>query len=358
MKYTNTNVRKVQKHIIERMDDQNVLITGGLGFIGSNLAHHMVKLGANVTIYDALLPTYGGNLANIKEIKDEIVDVRADMRDFDSLKEQVKDQDVIFHCAAQVSHIESMSDPWTDIDINCRGTINLLEAARRFNDDVKIVYAGTRSQVGKMEYSPIDEKHPEFPTDIYSSNKSIAEKYHLIYHRAYGIPTTSLRISNTYGPRAQIRQKGYGIINYFIRMAILNEVITVYEPGTQTRDCIHVDDVVDAMILAAQSKKADGEVFFVGSGRDVMLIDLVKIIIKIAGNGMWKFVPWPSERKSIEVGDVALSIEKIQRVLGWYPKTTLEEGLEKTYKWIETKLREDKNQEAIHLAKPKQKLQA
>lgn len=325
---------------IQSMNGQNVLITGGLGFIGSNLAHRMVELNANVTTYDALLPQYGGNLANIKGIKDEIVDIRGDIRDFDTLKEQVKDQDVIFNCAAQVSHVDSMNDPLTDIDVNCRGTINLLEAARRLNDDVKIVYAGTRSQVGKMEYSPINEKHPEFPTDIYSANKSAAEKYHMIYYTAYGIPTSSVRISNAYGPRAQIRHKGYGIINYLIRMALLNEVITVYEPGTQTRDCIYVDDVVDAMLLAAQSNKADGEVFFVGSGKSVMFIDLVKLITKIVGNSGWKLVPWPPERKSIEVGNISLTIEKIQRILGWYPKTTLEEGLEKTIAYYRDRIRE------------------
>lgn len=328
----------MHEYEIKRMDGRNVLITGGLGFIGSNLTHRMVELGANVTIYDALFPQFGGNLANIKEIEGKIVDIRGDIRDFDLLKEHVKDEDVIFNCAAQVSHIESMNDPYTDIDINCRGAINLLEAARRFNDDVKIVYTGTRSQVGRMEYSPIDEKHPEFPTDIYSANKSVAEKYNLIYYKAYGIPTISLRISNTYGPRAQIIHKGYGIINYLIRMAILNEVITVYEPGTQTRDCIYVDDVVDSMILAAQSDKADGEVFFVGSGKDVTFIDLVKLIVKVAGSGQWKFVPWPSERKSIEVGDISLNIEKIQRFLGWRPKTSLEEGLRKTIEFYRERI--------------------
>jgi UDP-glucose 4-epimerase len=325
---------------IERMDGQNILITGGLGFIGSTVAHRAVELGANVTIYDALLPQYGGNLANIREIEDKVVNVKGDIRDFDLLKEYVKDQDIIFNCAAQVSHIDSMSDPYTDIDINCRGTINLLEAAHRFNDDVKIIYTGTRSQVGKMEYSPIDEKHPEFPTDIYSANKSVAEKYHLIYYTAYGIPTTSLRISNAYGSRAQIKQKGYGIINYLIRMALLNEVITVYEPGTQTRDCIYVDDVINSMMLAAQSDKAVGEVFFVGSGKDIMFIDLVRLIIEIAGSGKWKFVSWPSERKSIEVGDISLNIEKINRLLGWRPKTSLEEGLQKTIEFYRDSIKD------------------
>ena len=323
---------------IKRMDGTNVLITGGLGFIGSNLAHHLVGLGANVAIYDDLVPQYGGNLANIREIKDKIVNVRADIRDLNKLTENVKDKDVIFNCAAQVSHVDSMTDPYTDIDINCIGTINLLEAARKYNDDVKIVYAGTRSQVGKMEYSPIDEKHPEFPTDIYSANKSVAEKYHLIYHKAYGITATSLRMSNIYGPRAQIKNKGYGIINYLIRMAILNEVITVFEPGTQTRDCLFVDDVVDAMILAAQNDATNGEVFFVGSGQEVTFIDLVKLIVKKANSGDWKFVPWPAERKSIEVGDISISISKFHRVVNWFPKTNLEKGLEQTIKFYNKRI--------------------
>jgi UDP-glucose 4-epimerase len=322
------------------MDGQNILITGGLGFIGSSIARRAVELGANVTIYDALLREYGGNHANIKEIKDKIVDIRGDIRNFHVIKEHVKNQDIIFHCAGQVSHMYSQINPYVDIDINCRGTINLLEAAREFNDEVKIVYAGTRSQVGKMEYSPIDEKHPEFPTDIYSANKSIAEKYCLIYYKTYGIATTSLRLANAYGPRAQMKHKGYGIVNYFIRMALLNEVITVYEPGTQTRDCIYIDDVVDAMIMASQNHKANGEVFFVGSGQPVMLIDLIKAIIKLAGTGSWVFTPWPSERKAIEVGDVILSTHKINEILGWHSTANLTDGLTKTIEYYRSNLKQ------------------
>jgi UDP-glucose 4-epimerase len=325
---------------IKSMSQKNVLITGGLGFIGSNLAHRLVSLGARVTIYDALLPQYGGNLANIKEIKGKIRDVRADVRDLDQLEEYVKDQDVIFNCAAQVSHIDSMNDPYSDIAINCTGTINLLEAARRFNDDAKIVYTGTRSQIGKIEYSPADEKHPEFPMDIYSANKSAAEKYHLIYYRSYGIPTTSLRISNVYGPRAQIKQTGYGIVNYLIRMALLNEMITVYEPGTQKRDFVYVDDVVDSMMLAAQSKLANGEVFFVGSGKETTFVNMVKLIVEIAGSGRWKFVPWPPERKSIEVGDIALDLGKIRKLLKWNPKVSLEEGLKRAVEYYRVRIRD------------------
>jgi UDP-glucose 4-epimerase len=328
----------MENFVIKRMDGQNVLITGGLGFIGSNVAHRAVELGANVTIYDALIKQYGGNLANIIEIKDKVSIVKGDVRDLELLENYVKDQDIIFHCAAQVSHIDSMRDPYTDIDINCRGTINLLEATRKCNDAAKIIYTGTRSQVGKMVYSPVDEMHPEFSVDIYSANKSVAEKYHLIYYKAYGLQTASLRLSNTYGPRAQIKQKGYGIINYLIRMAILNEVIAVYEPGTQTRDCIYIDDVVDSLLLAAQNKNSKGETFFVGSGKSYRFVDIVQLIIRIAGSGEWKFVPWPSERKSIEVGDVDLRIRKIERVLGWHPKTALDEGLNKTLKFYRDRI--------------------
>ena len=312
------------------MDGKNILITGGLGFIGSTIAQKTVELGANVTVYDALMPQYGGNVANIEEIAKKIEVIKGDVRDFEALKEHVKNKDVIFHCAAQVSHVQSLSDPYLDIDINCRGTINLLEASRKFNDEVRIVYSGTRSQIGKMVYSPVDEAHPEFPADIYSANKSAAEKYCLIYYNTYGIRTSSLRISNVYGPRGQIKERGYGIVNYLIRMAILNEVITVYEPGTQTRDCIYADDVADAMIMASQNDKTDGEVFFVGSGKTVSFIDLVKLIIKLTGNGSWIFTPWPSQRKAIEVGDVSLSIKKISSLLDWTPNTALEDGLRKT----------------------------
>lgn len=328
----------MREYEIKKMADQSVLITGGLGFIGSNLAHRLIELGANVTIYDALLPGHGGNPKNIEEIKDKMTDVRADIRDFDQLKGHVKDQDIIFHCAAQVSHTESMNDPYADIDINCRGTMNLLEAARKVNNDVKIVYVGSRSQVGKMEYSPVDERHPEFPTDIFSANKCAGEKYSLIYYASYGIPTTCLRITNTYGPRAQMKHRGYGVINYLIGRALLNEVITVYEPGTQTRDCIYVDDVVDSMILAAQSKKSNGEVFLVGSGSNVRFIDLVKLMVEIAQTGRWELVAWPEERKSIEVGDISISIEKIRSVLGWHPKTSLEEGLRKTIEFYRDRM--------------------
>lgn len=329
-----------RSYSLKRMDGQSVLITGGLGFIGSSIAHVSVGLGAKVTIYDALLPQYGGNLANVKEIRDKVTLVKGDIRDFDRLSKYVTDQDLIFNCAAQTGHIDSMRDPYLDIDINCRGMMNVLEATRRFNDNAKIVYTGTRSQIGKMRYSPMDEVHPEFPHDIHAANKSVAEKYHLIYHKAYGIPTTSIRFTNTYGPRAQTKSPTYGVLNYFIGLAVQDKTITVYEPGTQTRDCIYVDDVVDALILAAQSEATSGEVFFVASGKEVKFIDFVKILVKLAGSGRYELVPWPKERTSIEVGDISISFKKINERLGWHPKTNLETGLRKTIEFYKENIQD------------------
>jgi UDP-glucose 4-epimerase len=321
-----------------RMDDANVLITGGLGFIGSSVAHRAVDLGANVTIYDSMMPQFGGNIANINGIEDKVVTVHGDIRDFDMLKQYVKDQDFIFHCAGQVSHMDSMSNPFFDLDINCKGTLNVLEAARMVSDTAKLIFTGTRSQIGRMKYSPVDENHPEFPIDIYSANKSVSEKYHLIYYQTYGMPAVSMRLSNVFGPRAQIKQKGYGIVNYLVRMALLKETITVYEPGTQTRDFIYIDDAVDALVLAAEKSESAGEVFFVGSGKETTFVEVVKLIIKTADSGDWKLIPWPQERRAIEVGDVVLSIDKAKRVLDWCPRTSLVEGLSKTVSFYKQRM--------------------
>lgn len=331
-------VSDMKNFMIGDMKGQNVLITGGLGFIGSNLAHHLVKLGAEVTILDSMFPQYGANFANIRGIEEKIKVVKGDIRKMELVKQNVVNKQVIFSCAAQVSHIDSMKDPYFDVDINCKGNLNVLEAVRRYNDQARIVYTGTRSQVGLMQYSPVDENHPEFPTDIYSVNKSAAEKYHLIYHASYGIFATSLRITNTYGPRAQIRHPGYGVVNYFIRLAIEGKTITVYEPGMQTRDVVYVDDVVDCLLLAALKKEANGQVFNVASGKSIPFIELVKLIVKAAGTGTYKLVPWPEERKAIEVGDVHISIEKAKKLLGWYPKTRLEDGLSETIKYFRANL--------------------
>ena len=315
---------------LNRMEGKRCLITGGLGFIGSNLARRLVGLGAEVSVLDACLDPYGWNSANIKEIRMKVRFVKADIRDAPAMTAAVKEKDFIFNCAGQVSHVDSMKDPFLDLDINCRGNLNILEACRRLNDKVKLVYAGTRGQMGPLHYSPADEEHPDNPTDIYGADKWAAEKYHLVYSNAFGMHATSLRINNTYGERHQMKHSKYGIMNWFIRLAMDGKEIPVYGDGSQTRDYNYVADVVDAMVLAAQSPKSDGKFYMLGSGSEIKFLDMVKAVIAAAGSGSYKLVPWPEDRKAIEVGNFFVTYKKIKEELGWEPKTSLEEGLKNT----------------------------
>ncbi|MEM3399507.1 MAG: SDR family NAD(P)-dependent oxidoreductase [Candidatus Micrarchaeia archaeon] len=327
-------------YCLKRMEGVRALITGGLGFFGSNIAHKLVSLGADVVIYDACLDPYGWNFANIKEIRDKVKFVKGDIRDEELMEKSVSECDIIFNCAAQVSHVDSMKDPYLDLDINCRGQMTLLEACRKKNDGVKIVYAGTRGQIGVMVYSPVDENHPCMPTDVYGANKHAGELYHLLYCRVYGIKVCSIRANNTYGPRHQMKHGRYGILNWFVRKAMLGETIEVYGDGMQAREYNYIDDTVDAFILAAQSERAWGEVFLLGSGSPVKFIDMVKAVVRAVGKGSYKIVPWPKERKSIEVGDFVVSYGKIRKMLGWEPTTNLEEGLAKTVGFYKERLAE------------------
>ena len=287
--------------------DKKILITGGLGFLGSNLATSLVNLGAKVTLFDAMLPLYGGNFFNIEEIKNKVKVIITDIRDKDRIEEAVKEKDIILHIAAQTSHIDSMTDPLLDVDINCRGNIIFLEACRKFNPEVKIIYAGTRGQYGRVEYTPVDEKHPLNPTDIYGVNKTAGEQYHFIYARSYGLKVSSLRINNTYGPKHQMKHGRYGILNWFIRLAMDGETIKIFGEGNQLRDFNYVDDVTDAFLKAGASEVSNGKVYNLGSGNPVKFIDLVKKIIEIAGSGKLENVPWPKDRKDIETGDYVAS---------------------------------------------------
>ncbi|MBU1632527.1 MAG: SDR family NAD(P)-dependent oxidoreductase [Nanoarchaeota archaeon] len=315
---------------LKRMDSEEVLILGGMGAIGSCIAHTAVDLGANVTIFDNLTENTGANFANIKEIKDKVKFIKGDIRDFNSLKEVVKNKQIIYNCAGQVSHTISMQDPFLDIDINCRGQLNVLESCRRYNDSVKIIHTGSRSQFGAPKVIPLTEECLDYPTDIFSANKLANEFYHKIYYQNYGLKTTSLRLTNTFGPRAQTNNPGYNVVNWLIARAVLKEDLPIFEPGTQLRDINYVQDVVDAMILTSQSNRSDGEVFLVGSNKGISLLDLAKSIVAIAGTGNVKLVPWSAERKKIEVGDILIDYSKINKILGWYPKTSVEDGIRKT----------------------------
>jgi len=307
-----------------------VLITGGLGFIGSNLARRLVDLGADVTLADSLIPDYGGNLFNIAGYEKRLRVNIADVRDPYSMRALVQGQDVIFNLAGQVSHIDSMHDPFTDLEINARSQLSILEACRHENPGVKVVYAGTRQQYGKPQYLPLDEQHLQNPTDVNGVNKLAGEWYHIVYHHAYGLRTSSLRLTNTYGPRQLMRHNRQGFIGWFVRLAVEGGEIQLYGDGQQRRDLCFVDDVADAFLRVGASRQADGKVYNLGGSAPITLLELANLLVEIAGQGCVRLVPWPEERKRIDIGDVYSSYARIQADLGWSPTTPLRAGLERT----------------------------
>jgi UDP-glucose 4-epimerase len=308
---------------------RRVLVTGGLGFIGSNLCRALVDLGAEVLAVDSLLPDYGGNLFNLENYEGRVRINIADVRGH-AMEYLVRGQDVLFNLAGQVSHIDSMTDPFTDLEINCRSQLWILEAVRKNNPEIKIVYAGTRQVYGKPQRLPVDETHPLQPTDVNGINKISGELYHLVYHSVYGIRATSLRLTNTYGPRQLIRHNRQGFIGWFIRKTVLGEEIQVFGDGLQRRDFDYVDDVVDAFLRAGASEDANGQVFNLGGDEAISLLDLVKLMIEIAGKGSYVVVPFPPDRKRIDIGDFYSDATKIGKTLGWSPTVRLRDGLART----------------------------
>ena len=325
---------------LKDMEGANVLITGGLGFTGSNLAHKLVSLNADVVIFDACLDPYGWNMANLGGIEKKVKFVKGDVRDIDILKQHVKDKDFIFDCAAQVSHLLSNKNPLLDLDINCRGALNILESARQSNSDATLVYASTRGVVGRPLYTPIDEKHPTNPPDIYSVDKLAAERYYLLYNRLHGIKASVLRLTNYFGERCNVRREDYNLVNWWIRQALMGEQIVLHGDGSIVRDYCYVQDIADSLIVAAQNGKSIGEVFMVGSGKGIAIKDIVSMVLKTVGSSMKiNFIPQPKERKLIEVGNVTVSHKKIKEALGWYPKTSLEEGIKNTVEFYKSNIK-------------------
>ena len=321
-----------------KMEGMKALVLGGLGFIGSNVVQRCVSIGADVTAFDCMIGAYDDPLFNIHEVKGKVKVLKKDMRNADDIGKAVAGMDYIFNCAGQVSHMDSMTDPHLDIDLNLKANINFLEACRRHNDDAKIVYVGTRAQVGKAAEFPVTEDSLPNPVDIYGINKHAAESYHLLYGKIYGMGTTSLRLTNAFGERSQMKHGKYGIMNWFIRLGLEGKKITVYGDGRQKRDYLYVDDVVDALVLAAMNEKSSGNYYMVSSGKTVEFIDMVKSVIKACGSGSYSLVPWPEERKNIEAGDFEASYEKIRRELGWKPKTSFEDGLSRTVQFYKKNL--------------------
>jgi UDP-glucose 4-epimerase len=315
---------------LESFKDKEVLVTGGLGFIGSNLSIELVRLGARVTIVDNMLPRQGGNPFNIRDIEDKVRVNFSDVRNELSMNHLVKGKHYIFHLAGQVNHVDSMRNPVQDLDINCRGTLVLLEALRQHNRSAKVIFAGTRGEYGSSVKLPVDEDHPTNPKGIYAVTNLTAEKMVFVYDDIYGIKGVCLRITNTYGPRHQMAHDEYGVFNWFIRKAMDNENIPVFGDGHILRDFLYVDDLVGCMLLTALKERAYGKVFNVGTGVPVSFNELAKRIVKVAGSGRAKFTEFTKERKEVEPGDYYADITRIKKTVNWEPRISLEEGIKRT----------------------------
>lgn len=319
------------------MQGSKVLITGGLGFIGSNLAHRCLELGAEVTLYDSLVSYSGGNLSNVDDVRKDVRIIQDDIRNFEGISACIREHQLLFNCAAHTSHLNSMRDCFIDTEVNCTGFLSILEAARRFNPEIRIIQVGTSTQMGKMQFTPINERHPEFPLDIYSANKTAAEKYALIFANAYGIPISVVRLANVYGPRSNIKSSDFGFINYFVGLALQSKDVPVFGSGAQLRNVTFVQDVVEALVLVAKEHKCKGEVLFAVSDKHYSVLAIAQNITKKLG-GQVKQVEWPKDRKTIEVGDVIIENEKIIKTLFWKARVALEEGLTMTKDYFSDRL--------------------
>lgn len=310
-----------------------VLITGGLGFIGSNLARRLDSFGATITVVDSLIPDYGGNLHNIEGLEGRLQVNISDVRDTHSLRYLVQGKDYLFNLAGQTSHLDSMRDPMPDLEINCQAQLSILETCRAYNPKIKIVFASTRQIYGRPNRLPVDETHPINPVDVNGINKMAGEKYHLLYSDLYGIPATALRLTNTIGPRMRIKDARQTFVGLWVRQLLEGKPIEVWG-GEQLRDFTDVDDAVDAFLLAAVNAAPKGQVYNLG-GRDVVdLESLAKLMVEINGSGEYAIREFPAERRAIDIGNYYSDFSKIRNELGWTPQRTLRETLESTLRYF------------------------
>jgi UDP-glucose 4-epimerase len=317
---------------------KRVLITGGLGFIGSNLARTLVKLGAKVTLLDSLIPEYGGNRRNVRGLERKVGINLSDVRDRHSLPEFLRGQHFLFNLAGQTSHMDSMSDPETDLEINCRAQLTLLEACRKHNPRLRVVFASTRQIYGRPDYLPVDEKHPLRPVDVNGINKLAGEEYHLLYSEVHGVPSTVLRLTNTIGPRMRVKDARQTFVGVWIRQILENKPIEVWG-GTQLRDFTYVDDAVEAFLLTATHPQAVGRVFNLGGVGRISLRDLAALLVEVAGQGSYQVREFPADRRKIDIGDYYSDCSLIESELGWRPRTTIRQALAKTMAYYRKELR-------------------
>ncbi len=314
----------------EHFTGAHVLITGGLGFIGSSLARRLVGLGAKVTLVDSLIPQYGGNFANIADIRDRVEVNISDVRDPHAMAHLIQGKQYLFNLAGQTSHLDSMTDPFTDLEINSTSQLSILEAARKHNPGIRIVFASTRQIYGKPQYLPVDEKHPIVPVDVNGINKVAGEGFHLLYSRVYGIPCSALRLTNTYGPGMRVKDARQTFLGIWVKNLLTGLPVKVFGDGLQLRDFNYVDDAVDAFLACATRDEAIGEVMNLGSAEVVNLKDLAVLMVDLAGEGAWEVIPFPPERKAIDIGDYYSDLTRARELLGWEPRTDLREGLART----------------------------
>lgn len=312
----------------DTLKGKRILITGGAGFIGSSLAHELVRLGAQVTILDAMLPLYGGNLYNLEEIKNYIEFVHGDIRDEELISELVKDKDIIYNFAAQVSHLDSKDQPLLDLDINCRGHLIVLEAMRKHAPKTRVLFSSSRMVYGKILHTPADENHPTKPLTIYGIHKLLAEIYYRYYFETFNIETITVRIPTPYGPRQHMKHSKYSVAGWFLRQSLDNEAIKIFGDGTQSRDYIYIDDVVDAFIRLGISGKP-GESYNLGTNEKTRLVDMVDAILKETQSGSKEYVPYPDNYIVGNFGDYVANYEKIKNDASWEPKIDLKEGVQK-----------------------------
>jgi UDP-glucose 4-epimerase len=313
----------------ESFRDKHILITGGLGFIGSNLARRLVDMDAHVTLLDSLIPEYGGNLFNIAGIEDRVRVNISDVRDEHSMRHLVQEQDYLFNLAGQTSHMDSMDDPYIDLEINCRAQISILEACRKYNPAIKVIFASTRQIYGKPDYLPVDEDHLLRPMDVNGINKMAGEWYHILYNNAFGITSCALRLTNTYGPRMRVKDARQTFLGIWIRMLIEGKPFEVWE-GEQLRDFTYVDDAVEALLLAAACDQTNGRTWNLGGDCVISLKELAKMLIEVNGGGEFGFRSYPAERKRIDIGHYYADFSRIRAAVGWEPRIALRDGLTRT----------------------------
>jgi len=324
------------------MKNNRIIVTGGLGFIGSNLVRRLLAEGAQVTVVDSLIPEYGGNQFNLADLRnhEQLVLNVSDVRDPHSMEHLVRDQDLLFNLAGQTSHLDSMENPFTDLEVNAKAQLSILEACRKYNPDLKIVYASTRQIYGRPQYLPVDEKHPLHPVDVNGVNKMAGEWFHIVYNDVYDIRASVLRLTNTYGPRMRIKDARQTFIGIWIRLLLEGKPIKVFGDGKQRRDYNYVDDVIEALLLAASDEQANGKIFNLGSPEILSLEDTARIMTKLSPDSSFEKIPFPPEREAIDVGDFVCDPNTFCETFGWTPRTSFAQGMEKTLAYYRKHLSE------------------